>query len=188
MSILIRWCSSSGSAGWSYFRFVAYAQRSAIAIARGRIRKRRGGGEVTVMHRLALILLLVSGPVLAAPVTEDPIERQMIDIAKGLRCAVCQNQPVSESNADLARDMRAIILDQLKQGKIARGNCPVLRCALWRLRADESAGPWTRPAVVGLAGGCARPAGHYRIHVPAPSPARHAAAHAHAYGRGSQAG
>ena len=69
------------------------------------------------MHRLALILLLVSGPVLAAPVTEDPIERQMIDIAKGLRCAVCQNQPVSESNADLARDMRAIILDQLKQGK-----------------------------------------------------------------------
>ena len=75
------------------------------------------------MRQLTLILLLVSGAalhgtaVLAAPVTEDPIERQMIDIAKGLRCAVCQNQPVSESNADLARDMRAIILDQLKQGK-----------------------------------------------------------------------
>ncbi|MEK7191561.1 MAG: cytochrome c-type biogenesis protein, partial [Pseudomonadota bacterium] len=62
-------------------------------------------------------MLLVSGSVLAAPVTEDPIERQMLDIATGLRCAVCQNQPVSESNADLARDMRAIILDQLKQGK-----------------------------------------------------------------------
>lgn len=53
----------------------------------------------------------------AAPVTEDPLERQMLDIAKDLRCAVCQNQPVSESNADLARDMRAIIRDQLQAGK-----------------------------------------------------------------------
>ena len=69
------------------------------------------------MRRLTLILLLVSGPALTAPVTEDPIERQMLDIAKDLRCAVCQNQPVSESNADLARDMRAIIRDQLTQGR-----------------------------------------------------------------------
>ncbi len=41
----------------------------------------------------------------------------MLDIAADLRCAVCQNQPVSESNADLARDMRAIIRDQLKAGR-----------------------------------------------------------------------
>lgn len=56
-------------------------------------------------------------PVFAAQVTEDPMERQMLDIAKDLRCAVCQNQPVSESNADLARDMRDIIREQLKAGK-----------------------------------------------------------------------
>lgn len=56
-------------------------------------------------------------PVFAAQVTEDPLERQMLDIAKDLRCAVCQNQPVSESNADLARDMRDIIREQLKAGK-----------------------------------------------------------------------
>lgn len=53
----------------------------------------------------------------AAPVTEDPLERQVLEIAKDLRCAVCQNQPVSESNAELARDMRAIIREQLKAGK-----------------------------------------------------------------------
>lgn len=53
----------------------------------------------------------------AAPVIEDPLERDVLEISKDLRCAVCQNQPVSESNADLARDMRAIIRDQLIAGK-----------------------------------------------------------------------
>ena len=41
----------------------------------------------------------------------------MLDIAKDLRCTVCQNQPVSESNADLAHDMRQIIREQIKAGK-----------------------------------------------------------------------
>lgn len=53
----------------------------------------------------------------AAPVTEDPLERQVLDIAKDLRCAVCQNQPVAESEADLAKDMRALIREQLRAGK-----------------------------------------------------------------------
>ena len=48
---------------------------------------------------------------------EDPLERQMLDIAKDLRCAVCQNQPISESNADLARDMRDIVREQIQAGK-----------------------------------------------------------------------
>lgn len=69
--------------------------------------------------RFLLVLLFALGipAALAAPVAEDPLERQMLDIAKDLRCAVCQNQPVSESNADLARDMRAIIREQLQAGK-----------------------------------------------------------------------
>lgn len=63
------------------------------------------------------MLLLVATLAHAASVEEDPIERRTLDIAKGLRCTVCQNQPVSESNAELARDMRAIIRDQVKAGK-----------------------------------------------------------------------
>ncbi len=55
--------------------------------------------------------------VFATDVTEDPLERRMLEIARDLRCAVCQNQPVSESNSDLARDMRAIIGEQLAEGK-----------------------------------------------------------------------
>ena len=66
---------------------------------------------------LALLLCVGATASHAAPVTEDPVERQMLDIAKDLRCAVCQNQPVSESNSDLARDMRAIIREQLQAGK-----------------------------------------------------------------------
>lgn len=56
-------------------------------------------------------------PVFAAEVNEDPLERQMLDIAKELRCTVCQNQPIAESDADLARDMRQIIREQITAGK-----------------------------------------------------------------------
>ncbi len=66
---------------------------------------------------LVLLLCVCVTAAWAAPVAEDPLERQMLDIAKDLRCAVCQNQPVSESNADLARDMRVIIREQLEAGK-----------------------------------------------------------------------
>ncbi len=56
-------------------------------------------------------------PVWAGPVQEDPLDRAVLEIARDLRCAVCQNQPVSESNADLAKDMRQIIREQLQAGK-----------------------------------------------------------------------
>lgn len=70
------------------------------------------------MRRLIpLIIFLAALPAWSAPVTEDPLERQMLDIAKDLRCAVCQNQPISESNADLARDMRNIVREQIQAGK-----------------------------------------------------------------------
>jgi cytochrome c-type biogenesis protein CcmH len=66
---------------------------------------------------LILLCLMLMAPVFAAEVAEDPLERQTLAIAKDLRCAVCQSQPVSESNSDLARDMRAIIREQLEAGK-----------------------------------------------------------------------
>ena len=54
---------------------------------------------------------------MAEGVKEDPTHRQMLDIAEDLRCAVCQNQPVSESNSELARDMRTIIREKLDAGE-----------------------------------------------------------------------
>lgn len=71
---------------------------------------------LTLLASPLLSTALADAPPLAS-VAEDPLERQMLEIAKELRCAVCQNQPVSESNSDLAKDMRAIIREQLVAGK-----------------------------------------------------------------------
>ncbi len=69
------------------------------------------------MKHLSLMLVLACCTVSAAEVAEDQLQRQILDIAKQLRCAVCQNQPISESQAELASDMRAIIGEQLRAGK-----------------------------------------------------------------------
>lgn len=69
------------------------------------------------MRRFLLVMLLWCSTGFAAEVSEDPLERHMLEIASHLRCTVCQNQPVSESEADLARDMRQIIREQLIAGK-----------------------------------------------------------------------
>ena len=63
------------------------------------------------------VLLLVVNAAFAESVSEDPREREMLVIAGKLRCAVCQNQPVSESHSGLATDMRQIIREQLAQGR-----------------------------------------------------------------------
>src|SRR4030066_201272 len=63
------------------------------------------------------LLLSIMLPVWAEPVKEDPLDRAVLEIAKDLRCAVCQNQPVAESNSDLAKDMRQLIREQLVAGK-----------------------------------------------------------------------
>ncbi len=38
-------------------------------------------------------------------------------ISKNIRCMVCQNQSIDDSNAPLARDLRLLIRDQIKDGK-----------------------------------------------------------------------
>ncbi|MBF0587811.1 MAG: cytochrome c-type biogenesis protein CcmH [Magnetococcales bacterium] len=48
--------------------------------------------------------------------SEDPTEAKVRDIAKGLRCAVCQNQSVYESNSDLAVDMLKVIRRKVREG------------------------------------------------------------------------
>jgi cytochrome c-type biogenesis protein CcmH len=67
---------------------------------------------------IALIVLIV--PAWAGEVKEDPLDRQVQEIASELRCAVCQNESVADSHADLAADMRRIIREQLQAGKSRR--------------------------------------------------------------------
>ena len=39
------------------------------------------------------------------------------NISKNIRCMVCQNQSIDESNAPLAKDLRTLIRNKIKDGK-----------------------------------------------------------------------
>tara|TARA_B100001750_G_C15118697_1_gene403889 strand:+ start:215 stop:622 length:408 start_codon:yes stop_codon:yes gene_type:complete len=44
-------------------------------------------------------------------------ETRARNISKNIRCLVCQNQSIDESNAPLAKDLRILIRDKIKSGK-----------------------------------------------------------------------
>jgi cytochrome c-type biogenesis protein CcmH len=45
---------------------------------------------------------------------KDPaLETRARRISQGLRCAVCQNQSIDESNAPLAKDLRVLVRERL---------------------------------------------------------------------------
>ena len=54
----------------------------------------------------------------AAPAGEDPaLEERVTALAGELRCLVCQNQTIADSNATLALDLRNQIRTQIAQGR-----------------------------------------------------------------------
>lgn len=69
-----------------------------------------------------LLALWLAAPVLAQAQTQAPLlppalEQRAEQLAHGLRCLVCQNQSLAESNAPLAHDMRNLIRNQLAEGR-----------------------------------------------------------------------
>jgi len=64
-----------------------------------------------------LLVLFVAGAALAE--TKD-LDRRVMDLSAELRCLVCQNQSLADSNADLAVDLRRQIREQLGSGKSER--------------------------------------------------------------------
>ena len=65
---------------------------------------------------ISVLALLLAGPALAVETKEDPSEAKVREIAKELRCAVCQNQSIYESNSDLAKDMLKIVREKVEAG------------------------------------------------------------------------
>ncbi len=50
-------------------------------------------------------------------VLQDPaLEARARDISAGLRCLVCQNQSIDDSDAPLAKDLRVLVRERLKAG------------------------------------------------------------------------
>ena len=71
----------------------------------------------------AFLLALALGfatPAMAVQVDEilaDPImEERARDLSKNLRCLVCRNENIDESNAELARDLRLLVRERLVAG------------------------------------------------------------------------
>jgi len=66
------------------------------------------------------LALFAAAPVHAVQVDEilpDPVlEQRAREISHDLRCMVCQNQSIDDSEAPLARDLRLLVRERLKAG------------------------------------------------------------------------
>lgn len=74
------------------------------------------------MRRVLLALMLAAAaPAFAADPSEmlkDPaLEHRAEKLGKELRCLVCQSESIEDSNADLAKDLRIIVREQIQNGK-----------------------------------------------------------------------
>ena len=67
---------------------------------------------------ILLWLPFAAGAQIAQPTPQDPVaNKRAVQLAEELRCLVCQNQSIAESNAELAVDLRRQIREQIVQGK-----------------------------------------------------------------------
>jgi cytochrome c-type biogenesis protein CcmH len=71
---------------------------------------------------LALAATLLLAPITAQAVQPDEIlpdpalEKRAREISKDLRCLVCRNENIDDSNAELARDLRILVRERLVEG------------------------------------------------------------------------
>ena len=101
----------------------------------------------------------------------DPaLEARARALSKELRCLVCQNESIDDSNADLAHDLRVLVRDRIKKGDTDQQALDYLvarygEFVLLKPRFDLSnAALWGTPVVLLLAGGLFMLAGARRRH------------------------
>lgn len=73
-----------------------------------------------LLAAMMAVALPVAGPVLAVQPDEmlaDPaLEVRARALSKGLRCLVCRNENIDDSNAQLAKDLRVLLRERLVAG------------------------------------------------------------------------
>jgi cytochrome c-type biogenesis protein CcmH len=75
------------------------------------------------MRRLALVLLVIASATTALAVEPDEmlkdpaLEARARALSQTLRCMVCQNESIDESNAPLARDLRVLVRERIRAGE-----------------------------------------------------------------------
>ena len=78
----------------------------------------RTAGLLCVQVFIMLAVLSSAWAVQPNEVLDDPIlEERARELSKGLRCLVCRNESIDESNADLARDLRLLVRERLIAGE-----------------------------------------------------------------------
>ena len=71
---------------------------------------------------------------------KDPaLEARARHISQELRCLVCQNQSIDDSNAELARDLRVLVRERLAAGDSDAAVLALRRGPLRRVRAAAPA-------------------------------------------------
>jgi len=66
---------------------------------------------------VCVLLALPASAVQPDEMLDDPkLEERAREISGGLRCLVCRNESIDDSNADLARDMRLLVRERLVAG------------------------------------------------------------------------
>lgn len=73
----------------------------------------------TLLGALALAVWLPVAALAVEPdeiLTDPALEARAREVGKQLRCVVCQNQSIDDSNAELARDMRVLVRERILKG------------------------------------------------------------------------
>lgn len=66
---------------------------------------------------IVLFMWCAAGVALAQIGAQSEADKRLVDISAELRCLVCQNQTIAESDADLAVDLRRQIREQIAVGR-----------------------------------------------------------------------
>ncbi|MBB6260298.1 cytochrome c-type biogenesis protein CcmH [Paenochrobactrum gallinarii] len=74
----------------------------------------------TTAFFISLFLSLQMAPAFAVNpdevLSDQALEKRARTLSAGLRCMVCQNESIDDSNAELARDLRILVRDRLTAG------------------------------------------------------------------------
>jgi cytochrome c-type biogenesis protein CcmH len=77
----------------------------------------RGPARLATALLLALALVPTTHAVTPGEMLKDPVlEARAREISQVLRCVVCQNQSIDDSNAPLAKDLRVLVRERLTAG------------------------------------------------------------------------
>ncbi|MEC7657642.1 MAG: cytochrome c-type biogenesis protein [Pseudomonadota bacterium] len=75
--------------------------------------------RAAILAILCVFLVPVGGAIALQPnevLKNSELEARARNLSKDIRCLVCQNQSIDDSNAGLARDLRVLVRERLREG------------------------------------------------------------------------